>query len=95
MHSRYIFNVASQFYIVDVMQILWLSDNPLSQGAEYRARVLKMLPHITKLDNVGESTIIIAYQPSTMGVSSSSNKWRQAGEGHSIASCVATAGRAE
>ena len=36
------------------LQILWLSDNPLSHKPGYEENVSRILPQVTKLDNVGE-----------------------------------------
>ena len=35
------------------LRILWLSDNPCSQGDNYRMTVLRTLPNLHKLDNIG------------------------------------------
>lgn len=42
------------------MQILWLSDNPLSQETDYREKVTKILPQVTKLDNICEYMLKLA-----------------------------------
>lgn len=34
------------------LRVLWLADNPCATGTKYRSTVLKMLPHLTKLDNI-------------------------------------------
>lgn len=36
------------------MQILWLSDNPLSRKTDYRDTVSRILPQVMKLDNICE-----------------------------------------
>lgn len=35
------------------LKVLWLSDNPCSQVPGYRSTILKNLPNIEKLDNIG------------------------------------------
>ena len=35
------------------LKVLWLSDNPCSEIQGYRSTILKNLPNIEKLDNVG------------------------------------------
>lgn len=35
------------------LKVLWLSDNPCSEARGYRSAVLKSLPNIEKLDNIG------------------------------------------
>ncbi|KAK7495711.1 hypothetical protein BaRGS_00013158 [Batillaria attramentaria] len=37
---------------LDKLRVLWLSDNPCSEGDSYRMTVLKTLPNLQKLDNV-------------------------------------------
>ncbi|XP_072020846.1 cilia- and flagella-associated protein 410-like [Amphiura filiformis] len=34
------------------LRVLWLADNPCAAGPKYRLTVLKMLPNLTKLDNI-------------------------------------------
>ena len=40
------------------LKVLWLSDNPCSEEQDYRSTVLKNLPNIEKLDNIGWFLII-------------------------------------
>ena len=35
------------------LKVLWLSDNPCSEEQGYRSTILKNLPNIEKLDNIG------------------------------------------
>ena len=35
------------------LKVLWLSDNPCSRVSGYRSTILKNLPNIEKLDNIG------------------------------------------
>ncbi|EDQ89654.1 uncharacterized protein MONBRDRAFT_25224 [Monosiga brevicollis MX1] len=41
-------------YLKDLPQltVLWMSDNPVAEQEDYRATVIKYLPHLTKLDNL-------------------------------------------
>lgn len=36
------------------LRVLWLADNPCAAGDNYRATVLRILPNLHKLDNIGE-----------------------------------------
>ena len=36
------------------LRVLWLADNPCAAGPKYRLTVLKMLPNLTKLDNISK-----------------------------------------
>lgn len=36
------------------LRALWLSDNPCAEGEKYRMTVLKTLPNLQKLDNIGK-----------------------------------------
>ena len=36
------------------LRVLWLADNPCATGDGYRMTVLKTLPNLNKLDNIGE-----------------------------------------
>lgn len=38
---------------INVTQVVWLSDNPLSKEPDYRNQVTQILPQISILDNVG------------------------------------------
>lgn len=38
----------------DKLRILWLADNPCSTGDNYRQTVLRNLPNLQKLDNIGK-----------------------------------------
>ncbi len=50
-------NLADIQYLASIesLKILWLSDNPCADAAEYRATVVQYLPHLEKLDNVDVS----------------------------------------
>lgn len=39
------------------LKVLWLSDNPCSESDNYRSTILKNLPNIQKLDNIGIHTL--------------------------------------
>ena len=39
---------------LDKLRILWLADNPCATGDNYRLTVLKNLPGLQKLDNIGK-----------------------------------------
>ena len=36
------------------LRVLWLADNPCAAADHYRMTVLKTLPNLNKLDNVGK-----------------------------------------
>lgn len=36
------------------LRVLWLSDNPCAESANYRSTVLKNLPKLIRLDNIGK-----------------------------------------
>ena len=39
------------------LTVLWLSENPCAQLPDYRATVLRILPNLKKLDNIGITTL--------------------------------------
>jgi len=39
----------------DKLRILWLANNPCATGDNYRQTVLKNLPNLQKLDNIGKT----------------------------------------
>ncbi len=39
------------------LRVLWLADNPCASGDNYRLTVLKHLPNLQKLDNVGKNEV--------------------------------------
>ena len=47
-------NLADIQYLAGIkcLKILWLSDNPCAEAAEYRATVIQYLPNLEKLDNI-------------------------------------------
>jgi len=50
-------NLAELVYLRNLkkLSVLWLADNPCAEGETYRAAVLRLLPRLTKLDNVDVS----------------------------------------
>ena len=36
------------------LRVLWLADNPCAEASKYRLSLLRTLPNLQKLDNVGE-----------------------------------------
>ena len=41
------------------LTVLWLSDNPCTNVNHYRETVIRNLPHLKKLDNVGKIVFIV------------------------------------
>lgn len=48
-------NLSEIHYLKNLTRLrnLWLADNPCAEGKNYRATVLRTLPNLQKLDNVG------------------------------------------
>lgn len=48
-------NLSEIFYLKNLSRLrnLWLADNPCAERKNYRATVLRTLPNLQKLDNVG------------------------------------------
>jgi hypothetical protein len=51
------------------LRVLWLSDNPCAEHPAYRATVLRALPSLEKLDNIGEACIVSYAHMRTLSLS--------------------------
>lgn len=53
-------NIDELKYLRDLpkLRVLWIEENPCTENASYRNKIIQMLPQITTLDNMGEKICI-------------------------------------